>query len=756
MAMNDLPDLMEPNPENKLNNLWYLENLNESQRQATEALDGPLLVLAGAGTGKTRVLITRLTHILMLGRAHPGEILAVTFTNKAAREMKDRVAKIVNRPVEGWWIGTFHATGARILRAHAEAVGLKSNFTILDTDDQVRLIKQVMSRHDIDDKKLPARALSAVIQRWKDRGLTPDKVPQSESFAIADGAALAIYSDYQNELLRINATDFGDLLLHSLSLFHENAGTLKQYQQRFRYILVDEYQDTNVAQYLWLRLLAQQHKNICCVGDDDQSIYSWRGAEVENILRFEKDFPGANIVRLERNYRSTPHILAAASSLIAHNEGRHGKTLWTDLTDGKKVRVIGVWDGEEEACITGDEIKTLNSQKQSLNAIAVLVRAGFQTREFEERLITLGVPYRVIGGPRFYERQEIRDAVAYIRVLIQPDDDLAFERIVNCPKRGLGPATLQVIHKLARAKRISLTAAADELTFTDDLKPRARETLGRLLDDFARWRKSLENAFHPQLAQSIFEESGYLNMWRERKEPDAPGRIDNVGELVVALEGYKTLAEFLEHVSLVMENDDSLVADKVNLMTIHGAKGLEFDTVFLAGWEEGLFPHPRTLDENGVVGLEEERRLAYVGLTRARKQAIVLFAANRRIHGQWQSAMPSRFIEELPAEHIDIYSPSGLYSSKTSLHNFDEKSEYSDPSSFSQSARTLRPDGRWRNLQISSLSNNESVTTPEPGTRIFHQKFGYGKVIVREGDKLEIAFERAGTKKVMASFVKVA
>ena len=754
MSMNDLPDLTDPVPEDTQDAAWYLETLNDSQRQAVEALDGPLLVLAGAGTGKTRVLITRLAHILMEGRAHPGEILAVTFTNKAAREMKERVAGLVNRSVEGWWVGTFHATGARILRAHAEAVGLKPNFTILDADDQVRLIKQIMERHDIDDKKLPARALNGVIQRWKDRGLTPDKVPQSESVATADGGALAVYADYQDELLRVNAADFGDLLLHGLSLFQNNPDILKQYQQRFRYLLVDEYQDTNVAQYLWLRLLAQQHKNICCVGDDDQSIYSWRGAEVENILRFEEDFPGAGIVRLERNYRSTPHILAAASALIAHNEGRHGKTLWTDLNDGEKVRVVGVWDGEEEARVTGDEIEALHTKKQTLNAIAVLVRAGFQTREFEERLITLGVPYRVIGGPRFYERQEIRDAVAYLRVLAQPDDDLAFERIVNCPKRGLGPATIQIVHRLARAERMSLTAAAARLVETDDIKPRARQTLAALLEDFTCWRKDLENEPHPELAQRIFEESGYLDMWRARKEPDAPGRIDNVGELVVALEDYESLAEFLEHVSLVMENDDSGITDKVNLMTLHGAKGLEFDTVFLAGWEEGLFPHPRTLDDSGGAGLEEERRLAYVGLTRARRQAIVSFAANRRIHGQWQSAMPSRFVEELPADHVDVRSQSGLYGSDASRHGGTTRGGFGDRSGLFAGARGNRPEGRWRDTQDDIAGGSEEVGALAVGARVFHQKFGYGKITARDGGKLEIAFEKAGSKKVMASFVE--
>ncbi|MBT3305118.1 MAG: UvrD-helicase domain-containing protein [Alphaproteobacteria bacterium] len=534
---------------------------------------------------------------------------------------------------------------------------------------------------------------------------------------------------------------------------------LKYYQQRFRYLLVDEYQDTNVSQYLWLRLLAQEHKNICCVGDDDQSIYSWRGAEVENILRFEHDFPGANIVRLERNYRSTPHILGAASGLIAHNEGRHGKTLWTDLVEGEKVRVVGVWDGEEEARITGDEIEALHSKQQTLNDIAVLVRAGFQTREFEERLITLGVPYRVIGGPRFYERQEIRDAVAYLRILAQSEDDLAFERIVNLPKRGLGPATMQTVHRLARAERIAMTTAAARLIETDEIKPKARGALAGVLDDFTRWRKDLLSEPHPTLAARIFEESGYLDMWRARKEPDAPGRIDNVRELVVALEDFESLGEFLEHVSLVMENDDSSVTDKVNLMTLHGAKGLEFDTVFLAGWEEGLFPHSRTLDDSGAEGLEEERRLAYVGLTRARRQAIVSFAANRRIHGKWQSAMPSRFIDELPSEHTDVRSPSGLYGSDTSRHgNSWRGGGLGDRSGLFSSAsknHPPRPEGRWGDgPDTSDFDQSIQDDALAIGARVFHQKFGYGRITARDGGKLEISFEKAGQKKVMASFVE--
>ena len=754
--MADLPDLSEAPPAPAGGNVPpYLEGLNEVQLQAVQALDGPVLVLAGAGTGKTRVLTTRLAHVLMQGRANPGQVLAVTFTNKAAAEMRERVAALLGRPVEGWWVGTFHALGARILRIHAEAAGLKPNFTILDTDDQVRLIKQLLKAHDIDEKKFPPRMLASIIQRWKDRGLSPDKVSDAEGATQADGSALALYAEYQERLRVLNAADFGDLLLLCLGLFQDRPDILEQYQQQFRYLLVDEYQDTNVAQYLWLRMLAQAHKNICCVGDDDQSIYSWRGAEVENILRFEKDFKGAQIIRLERNYRSTPHILAAASGLIDHNEGRLGKTLWTDINDGEKVRVVGVWDGEEEARATADEIDALHAKKNPLNGIAVLVRAGFQTREFEERLMTLGIPYRVIGGPRFYERQEIRDATAYFRVTAQPDDDLAFERIVNWPKRGLGPATLQTLHKLARADGISLTAAAKRLIETDEIKPRARATLRALLEDFERWRGLLGNMPHTELAAMILDESGYTGMWRDSKAVDAPGRLDNLKELMVALEEFENFAEFLEHISLVMENDDPTIDDKVNLMTLHGAKGLEFDTVFLAGWEEGLFPHPRTLDDGGIQGLEEERRLAYVGLTRARNKAIVSFAANRRIYGRWQSAAPSRFIEELPEDHIEIHSQPGLYGGDEA-HFKGGLGE--NPAVFGDAV--TRPRRRRKRSRVIEDARFEAKVVDvddksfRVGQRIFHQKFGYGRVLSIDGGKLEIDFEKAGSKKVMASFVE--
>ncbi len=728
----------------------YLDSLNESQRQAVETTDGPVLVLAGAGTGKTRVLTTRLAHILMQGKASPWEMLAVTFTNKAAREMQLRVSGLLGRETEGWWIGTFHALGARILRRHAEAVGLKSNFTILDADDQVRLIKQLMAAHEIDDKRWPARVLSGVIQRWKDRGLMPDKVSDSEGSEAADGKAVDIYAEYQARLTTLNAADFGDLLLLCVELFRRHPDILKKYQQKFRYILVDEYQDTNVAQYLWLRLLAQSHKNICCVGDDDQSIYSWRGAEVGNILRFETDFPGARVVRLERNYRSTPHILAAASGLIAHNEGRLGKTLWTDLGEGEKVRVHGVWDGAEEARLVGDEVEAQHAKGRSLNDMAVLVRAGFQTREFEERLITLGVPYRVIGGPRFYERLEIRDAIAYLRIIVQPDDDLAFERIVNTPKRGLGNSTLQLLHVYARAENISLVAAVRRLIETDELGARQRTTLRNLLAEFDTWRGMIGQIDHTDLMAQVLDDSGYTAMWKVSKLPEAAGRLENLKELISAMEDFENLQGFLEHVSLVMENEERVAEAKVTLMTLHGAKGLEFEVVFLPGWEEGLFPHQRALDEGGVAALEEERRLAYVGLTRARQLAIISSAANRRIYGNWQSAIPSRFIDELPAENIESSAERGLYNTGgDGGPSFDQGG-----SSYLGPGRKRRGGGlQEQSWNMSGEISGAAESEFDIGQRVFHQKFGYGAVLASDGDKLEIAFEKAGTKKVMAGFV---
>jgi DNA helicase-2/ATP-dependent DNA helicase PcrA len=740
----------------------YLEALNEEQRSAVEALDGPVLVLAGAGTGKTRVLITRLAHILATGRAFPGQILAVTFTNKAAREMFERVEGLIGPGAQGLWLGTFHAICVRILRRHAELIGLKPSFTILDTDNQVRLAKQVLEAADIDDKKWPARTLVTVIQRWKDKGLTPAKVPASAASEFANGRALELYEHYQGRLRTLNAADFGDLLLHTLTLFTENPEVLADYQRRFKYILVDEYQDSNVAQYLWLRLLAQGGGNICCVGDDDQSIYGWRGAEVGNILRFEKDFADARIVRLERNYRSTAHILAAASGLIAHNEGRLGKTLWTEDADGTKIVVGGVWDGEEEARVVADEIEALQRNGCRLNDIAILVRAGAQTREFEERFILLGIPYRVIGGLRFYERHEIRDAVAYLRVLAQPDDDLAFERIINVPKRGIGKASLQTIYRLARAEGIALTAAAGRLVETDEITARTRHSLSRLLDDFDRWRAQAQTRTPSALAEVVLDESGYTAMWQNDKSADAPGRLDNLKEFVAALEDFETVQEFLEHVSLVMDHDQAAGGDLVNVMTLHSGKGLEFDSVFLPGWEEGLFPHQRALDESGQAGLEEERRLAYVGITRARKQVRISFAANRRLFHQWVSAIPSRFVDELPPDHVEILTSPGLYAGFGTGRGTGRKG---DPdaglSEIGTSFANLRPRGRAGRVieakgRWGEPANQRSAVGVGVGDRVFHQKFGYGRILAVELNKLEIAFEKAGIKKVIDSFVKPA
>ena len=743
-----------PPPQEQPARLPDLDALNEGQRQAVEAIDGPVLVLAGAGTGKTRVLTTRLAQILATGKAKPWQVLAVTFTNKAAREMRERVAALLGCPVERWWVGTFHAVGARILRAHAESVGLKPNFTILDSDDQLRLIKQLLKAHNIDIKKTPPRAVQGIIQRWKDRGLTPDRISDAEGADAADGHAAALYGEYQERLKALNAADFGDLLLHCLTVFRNDPEVLGKYQNQFRYILVDEYQDTNVGQYLWLRALAQAHHNICCVGDDDQSIYSWRGAEVGNILRFEQDFPGARVVRLECNYRSTPHILAAASGLIARNESRLGKTLWTHMNEGEKVAVRGVWDGQEEARVVCEEVEVLHTKGHSLNDMAVLVRAGFQTREFEERLITLAIPYKVIGGARFYERQEIRDAIAYLRVVVQPDDDIAFERIVNVPKRGLGPASLRNLHVLARAQGQSLVAAAEKLVETDELKPRARRTLGGLLDQFRHWRSLLAAMPHPDVTRTILDESGYTAMWRNDKTPEAEGRLENLKELVRALAEFESLGDFLEHISLVMDNDESVTDDKISLMTLHGAKGLEFDTVFLPGWEEGLFPHQRALDEGGPAALEEERRLAYVGLTRARRRAFVFHAANRQVYGYWQSVLPSRFITELPDENVEREAPLGLHGARAGRGGgvSERTATVFAGSAWQSHARRSAPLIDTRSYQVTPGHGADQAFAT--GQRIFHQKFGYGRVVAVNGDKLDIQFDKAGTKKVIQSFVE--
>ncbi len=738
-----------------------LDGLNDEQRQAVTAPDGPLLLLAGAGTGKTRALTTRIAYKIATQQAWPSQILAVTFTNKAAREMKDRIGKMLGETVEGMpWLGTFHSLSAKIMRRHAELVQLRPDFTILDTDDQIRLLKQLIQAENIDDKRWPARQMAMLIDRWKNRGWLPENVPQGESGFFANGQGGKIYAQYQARLKVLNAADFGDLLLECLRLFRENEAVLVEYQQRFQHILVDEYQDTNAVQYLWLRLLAQGHNNLCCVGDDDQSIYGWRGAEVDNILRFDKDFPGAGVIKLERNYRSTGNILAAASGLIKKNEGRLGKTLWTDSNDdGEKVKVSGTWDGEEEARQTADDIENHQRKGQSLNEMAVLVRASFQMREFEDRFLSLGIPYRVIGGPRFYERAEIRDANAYLRLIAQPDDDLAFERICNKPRRGLGKVALQTLRQVARKQNRSMFRAAEDIIDTEELKPAARRALSGFVRAVTHWRSLVDTMTHTELSELILDESGYTAMWQADKSPEAPGKLENLKELVRSMEEFETLTGYLEHISLVMEAATNDNEDKVSIMTLHAAKGLEFETVFLPGWEEGLFPHQRSLDESGDKGLEEERRLAYVGITRAKLRATISFAGNRRTHGQWNSALPSRFIDELPMDHVEVaensQDGSGLAAQSRFANDFSGSS-YNSPGW--QRAQANKQNYAGRSSTINGRAESSPSTLSDSdyarGERIFHQKFGYGRIQGIEGNKLTVVFEKAGTKKVLDSYVE--
>ncbi len=749
----------------------YLDELNPAQRAAVLALDGPVLMLAGAGTGKTKALTARIVHLLNQHKARPNEILAVTFTNKAAREMKERVGRMLGAVAEGMpWMGTFHSLSVKILRRHAELVGLKPNFTILDTDDQLRLLKQLILAADIDEKRWPARLLASLIDGWKNRAWTPEKVPSSEAGAY-NNRGTELYAAYQERLKALNAVDFGDLLLHSVTIFQSHPDVLEQYQRWFRYILVDEYQDTNVCQYLWLRLLAQAHRNICCVGDDDQSIYGWRGAEVGNILRFEKDFPGAQVIRLEQNYRSTGHILAAASGIIARNAGRLGKTLWTAGALGEKVRLIGHWDGEEEARWIGEEIEAIQRGTRGLDPVdlnhqAILVRASHQMRAFEDRFLTIGLPYRVIGGPRFYERQEIRDAMAYFRLAVSPDDDLAFERVVNLPKRGLGDTAQAKINVLARAAGVSLLDGAREALAKGVIPGKGAAQLRAFVDGVDRWHAvTLHPEYdHIRLAETILDESGYTEMWQNDKTPEAPGRLDNLKELVKALEQFDNLQGFLEHVSLIMDNETEGAEEKVTIMTLHAAKGLEFPVVFLPGWEDGLFPSQRSMDESGLKGLEEERRLAYVGITRAERLATISFASNRRVYGQWQSQLPSRFIDELPADHVEVLTAPGLYGGGfgaaasvgfgSSLEARVSKADvYNSPGwrrlEENSSARPMRQPLEARHVVI----DMEAASPYVIGDRVFHQKFGYGEIMGIEGDKLDIEFDHAGSKKVVARWV---
>ncbi|WBU57059.1 ATP-dependent helicase [Paracoccus sediminicola] len=755
----------------------YLDGLNEAQRRAVEMLDGPVLMLAGAGTGKTRALTTRIAHLISTGRAYPREILAVTFTNKAAREMRDRIGRLLGEAVEGMpWLGTFHSVSVKILRRHAELIGrgdlhLKSSFTILDTDDQLRLLKQLIAAENIDEKRWPARQLAGMIDGWKNRALTPDKVSRNEGAGF-DGKGVQLYRAYQDRLLALNAVDFGDLLLHCVTLFQAHPDLLEQWQKRFRYILVDEYQDTNVAQYLWLRLLAQAHRNICCVGDDDQSIYGWRGAEVGNILRFEQDFPGAQVIRLEQNYRSTQHILSAASGLITANKGRLGKTLWTEAEGGHQVRLIGHWDSEAEARWIGEEIEDFHSGtrhsvgKHDLNDMAILVRASHQMRAFEDRFMTIGLPYRVIGGPRFYERAEIRDAMAYFRLAVSPADDLAFERVVNTPKRGLGDKAVKTIQAEARDLGQPLLIGAQSVVANGLLGGKGLANLREFVEAMGRFHADTldETANHVELAERILDETGYTAMWQNDKSPDAPGRLENLKELVKALEEFDNLQGFLEHVALVMDRDNDEAQDAVSIMTLHAAKGLEYPIVFLPGWEDGLFPSQRSMDESGMKGLEEERRLAYVGITRAEKLATISFAGNRRMYGQWQSSLPSRFIDELPEDHVEVLTAPGLYGQGyggaavaagtdfgAGMHQRAAHADVYNSPGWKRMA--ARGDMRAKPRAPAATVIDAEAVGFSVGDRVSHPKFGEGTVMGIAEDTLTIQFE-AGFKNVKAGYVQ--
>jgi len=749
----------------------YLVGLNEEQRDAVLTIDGPLLVLAGAGTGKTRVLTTRIAHMINTNRAWPSQILSVTFTNKAAREMKERIEKLVPRLEAMPWMGTFHSIGARILRQHAGLVGLTSTFTILDTDDQIRLIKQLLDADNIDEKRWPAKQFAGMMDGWKNKGLLPKDISPADSAGYANGRGAQLYADYQARLKTLNAADFGDLLLECIRLFKENPDVLADYHHKFKYMLVDEYQDSNTAQYLWLRLLAQgkpaSQANICVVGDDDQSIYGWRGAEVDNILRFEKDFPGAKVIKLERNYRSTSNILKAASNLIAFNESRLGKTLQTDVGEpGELLSITQVWDSEEEARMVGEEIEGYQRAGESLNSMAILVRASHQMRSFEERFITLGLNYRVIGGPRFYERKEIRDAIAYLRLVAQPADDLALDRIINTPKRGLGDSTVQLLHSAARANNVPLLSAIRMLVDTEELKPKQRTTLRGLVSQFEDWSFHAQSMKPFELVERILEESGYTDMLSAEKSVESEGRKENLKELSRSMEEFDTLGGFLEHIALVMDRDSTEATDAVTIMTLHGAKGLEFHTVFLPGWEEGTFPSQRSMDESGRAGLEEERRLAYVGITRGRKRVRISAAQNRRIHGLWQSSIPSRFLDELPPDVVEVtdtgssYGGYGYGGGATSRFNKADpfESVYETPGwQRARAQQSSRKGGGPMTIEgdlvARSVDLGGSKSAFAMGERVFHLKFGYGAIAAIEGNKLTIDFEKAGRKKVLDSFI---
>ncbi len=732
----------------------YLSDLNEQQRAAVMHTEGPLLILAGAGTGKTRVLTSRLAHIIDQKKAFPSNVLAVTFTNKAAREMQVRIGNIIGSAIEGMnWLGTFHSIGAKLLRMHAEEANLKSDFTILDTDDQLKVIKEVIKTLNIDEKRFPPRYFLSQIENWKNKGLPPEKVAKSESDIIGHEKSIDVYGSYQKRLSRLNAADFGDLLLLPLKLLKENDNLLHKYQSIFSYTLVDEYQDTNSVQYLLLKLLSQRNLNIACVGDDDQSIYGWRGADVNNILNFEKDFKGAKIIRLEKNYRSTKNILGAARSLISNNKDRLGKELSSyKEDDGDKVKIKSLWSAEDEARFISDEIDTIISKNENLNNIAILVRASFQMREFEDRFIISSIPYRVIGGPRFYERQEIRDVVAYLQLVANPNHDLKFERVINTPRRGLGDTTLRKINDAARRDNVSLYDISKKIIDTDELGSNPRTQLKSFISMVDSWREKINKVDHITLTKLILEDSGYIAMWENEKTPNSESRIENIKELVGQLSEFQSLAEFLDHVSLVMDVDNDDNTSKVNLMTLHSAKGLEFDYVFIPGMEEGVFPNQRSLDEKGNVGLEEERRLAHVGITRAKKYLFLSHAQNRRVYGNYTQSIPSRFLSEIGPEFIEeelIYDGYNQQYSSFPDKNYNQKNYTNGRTALER----LQAIGHFDNLEYDDLTFNQDVNI-SPNQRVFHTKFGYGTVIDCDSDRIEVEF-KTGKKIVLASYLEL-
>ena len=784
LSLNETDTLQKPQTFDNISALMtpcfpWLDNLNPEQKDAVIHTEGPLLVLSGAGTGKTKVLTTRLAYLLATGKAQPWNCLVVTFTNRAAREMKERVTSLIGDTANAVWLGTFHSICVKILRNHAELVGLKSNFTILNEDDQKRLIKQICEAEGIDEKKYSPQSIVDTLQRWKDKGLTCEKI----QLEYKQNVITHIYQIYQERLITMNCVDFGDIILHCLTLLMSNPDIVAKYQDKFKYIMVDEYQDTNVTQYLLLRLLAQKYHNICCVGDDDQSIYSWRGAEIENILRFNKDYTDATIIRLERNYRSTANILAAASALISHNESRLGKTLKVAEnspardSDNAKIKIISNYNGEEEARFVTEQIENLHRNGLGYDKMAVLVRTAFQTREFEDKFISEAIPYQVIGGPKFYERAEIRDAIAYFRVIMQPDDDLALERIINKPARGIGAKSLEKFYQTAQAEHLSLYRSIEKLLAENLITGKAKNALTELMQNFAEWRKSMQALTPDDLASLVLEDSGYLDSLKNDKSPDAPARIDNLKELINVMsdhDKFQNLNDFMEHVSLVMDNDNSLDTNKVTLMTLHSAKGLEFDTVFLPGWEEGLFPHQRALDEGGTNALEEERRLAYVAITRAKRLLFILLALNRRVYGQWQNNLPSRFINELPPQNIELQNNAANYfqradtyssSSYWNRNNYasqDEFGEYeykdSDRFSYTRTSndswKNSSYNSSWGNMYRAKQAAKNATSTIAIGAKVYHETFGYGFVQNIEGNKLEIIFEKYGHKRLLKDYVK--